>query len=163
MQIHSIDRRSNVELELSFFGYADDEEWVKEVGVYSKIQSTHSLSNLAFKAYLSSSHDDEIAQLLNALSSLYDTRTGEAQLLLRGAAEDTYDDRELKLRFYSLSSLGHLAVEVTHSGSERYSNTETLDFKTKATFEIDAELLQELRLWLTGKHAAKSCLLFVHH
>ncbi|WP_339143414.1 hypothetical protein [Pseudoalteromonas galatheae] len=153
MQIHSIDRRSNVELELSFFGYADDEEWVKEVGVHSKIKSTHSSSNLAFKAY-SSSHDDEIAQFINALSSLYDARSGEAQLLLRGAAEDTYDDRELRLRFYSLSSLGHLALEVTHSGSERYSNTEMLDFKTKITFEIEAELLQALRLWLTGKHAA---------
>lgn len=143
MKFISVDSHYEVDLDLDISGYADDDEWTKDVRVSLKVEGAISTAKFEFLAYLRDGKVDEISEFIKELHVLNDRREGKAELRLAGAEQENFNERTLILSLYSIDSVGHIAIEVTLSGSTRYSNAVNLPIGFTVTFEIDPGTIEE--------------------
>ena len=143
MKFISINNQQEIDLELNMSGYADDAEWTKDVRVFLKIKGASSTAEFGFLAYLKDGKDDEISEFIKELHTLFSTLKGKAELRLNGAEQENFDERSMILSLYSIDSLGHIAAEITISGSTRYNNTINLPLGVTVAFEIASATIEE--------------------
>lgn len=159
MKLSSLNQKYEINLELNMCGYADDDEWLKEVRVSGDIKSHHNNAKYDFLAYLRKGNEDEITEFIKGLHHLYESRQGKIDLQLDGMEQEDYDKRSILLSFYSSDNLGHIALSLSVSGSTCYSDTSEFPFSTSISFEVDPSLVEEVAYTIealyegVGQHA----------
>lgn len=144
MKLSSINQKNEICLELKMCGYADDEDWFKEVRVSVEMKGQHNNVQADFLAYLHDGKDDEVTDFVKGLHELFESRQGKVELHLEGMEQQDCDRRSITLSFYAIDSSGHIGLALSVSGATRYSNTAEFPFCTTTSFEIDPSLVEEV-------------------
>ncbi|MET4027074.1 hypothetical protein ABIE59_002609 [Marinobacter sp. MBR-99] len=137
MKLSSVDSQDSISFDVGISGYWDDDQYVKEIRVSASLTSLPVSGSIRFLGYLQSGSGDEVVEFLSQIEALLEKREGKAELSLKGLEEETVEERSLKLSFFPLDSLGHLAVEAQLTGSTRYSDKKQLEFGSRVAFEIE--------------------------
>lgn len=152
MKFYSIDNSQTVELKVILSSNADDEDWKKEIQISADVNSKDNSACFELLAYLESGPQDEVSHFIEQLKTLSVSHKGKAHIKLAGAEQKDYNDRVIEIYVFSVDSVGHLAIQIELSGTNRYSNNVELPFKTITSFEIDPVNLEGVMGELQALH-----------
>ena len=143
MKFNSIDSLHTLELTISMNGDFDDDNKVQEAGISVNLQGHDISARYDILGYLRGDSQDHIAEFLEQLNSLILNHKGRAHLKITGTDLQNYNDRSFELYLFAVDNVGHLALQLDISGTNR--STVELPFKTKVSFEIESDSLLDAK------------------